>query len=250
MSNILTKLDFTCPQSLVIGDIHGRYDLLCKALELVETLSEKLPTNLILLGDYIDRGGNSKLVMEKLWQLFNNNPNQSNKVALMGNHEQMCIYAHNFSLFEEWIENGGDSTLESYNADTLPAHDIKFMSSMPIVAEDKNAIYVHAGINPNHFYDSDKQYPQCLWIRDEFFQNVAKLNYPKPIIYGHTTRTKPEIHRDEFEVIVAVGIDTGAEFSDHLTLLQIISEDEAGLDQFMTSWTLTPRDTYPSAYFR
>lgn len=216
----------------------------------MDALSEKLPTNLIFLGDYIDRGGNSKLVIEKLRSYFTDNPSQNNKVALMGNHEQMCIYAHNFSLFEEWIENGGDKTLESYNADHLPQPDLIFMSGMPIVAEDKNAIYVHAGINPYHSYDSDKQYPQCLWIREEFFQNAAKLNYPKPIIYGHTPRAKPEIHRDEFEVIVAVGIDTGAEFSDQLTLLQIISEDEAGLDQFMTSWTITPKDTYPSAYFR
>ena len=234
-------------QSLIIGDIHGRYDLLYEAFELIKSLCDNIPTNVIFLGDYIDRGPNSKLVIEKLMREFDNMPFGQNHVSLMGNHEQMAIYAHDFGAFDPWLVNGGDATLQSYNSETIDESALEFLRKMSIIAEDRNGIYVHAGINPNYNAKDDRQYPSCLWVREEFYRNVANMNYPKPIIYGHTPRARPEIHRDEYGIVVAVGIDTGAEFSNNLTLLQI-TEEEGGRQCF-TTWAIEPKQTTPSSLF-
>ena len=247
MASTIHKLDDKCDQSLIIGDIHGRFDLLNGAFELLYSLVDNIPTNLILLGDYIDKGPNSKLVIEKLMHEFSGTPFALNHVALMGNHEQMAIYAHDFGIFDPWIENGGKATLQSYNGKSIDEATLRFIKQMPLIAEDKNGIYVHAGINPKDDAKDDNQYPSCLWIREEFYKSVASMNYPKPIIYGHTPRHRPMIHRDEYGIVVAVGIDTGAEFSDNLTLLQITNEPEGR--QCFTTWNIGPKQTKPSSLF-
>lgn len=247
MASIIHKLDDKCNQSLVIGDIHGRFDLLYEAFELIKSLKDGIPTNVIFLGDYIDKGPNSKLVLEKLMREFDNTPIGNNHVSLMGNHEQMAIYAHCFGTFEPWLKNGGNATLQSYSNHEIDGNVLKFMKEMPIIAEDKNAIYVHSGINPKYNANDERQYPSCLWIGDEFYENIATMNYPKPIIYGHKPRSRPEIHRDEYGIVVAVGIDTGAEFSDNLTLLQITDEGDGR--QCFTTWSIGPKQTKPSSLF-
>ena len=247
MRNIIYSLDGDCAQSLIIGDIHGRYDLLYEAFELIKSLGDNIPTNVIFLGDYIDKGANSKLVLEKLMREFKMKPTGKNHAALMGNHEQMAIYAHDFGTFEPWLDNGGDATLQSFNSEAIDDNALQFMREMPIIAEDSNGIYVHAGINPKYNAKDDKQYPSCLWLRDEFYRNVATMNYPKPIIYGHTPRVRPEIHRDEYGIVVAVGIDTGAEFSNTLTMLQITDEGDGR--QCFTTWAIEPKQTKPSSLF-
>lgn len=246
MEDIIQNLDNTCSQSLVIGDIHGRYDLLVQAFDLIKILGEGVKTNVVFLGDYIDRGANSKMVIEKLRREFGGTPNGNNHAALMGNHEQMCIYAHDFGVFKEWLPNGGYETLESYNAERVFDDDLIFMKQMPIIAEDKNAIYVHAGINTDYKINSNKQYPSCLWLREEFYKNVPFMELPKPIIYGHTPRAKPKIHRDRFGIVVAVGIDTGAEFTDNLTLLQITDD---GNKQHFTTWSVGVNHATPTSLF-
>lgn len=230
----------------MVGDVHGRYDLLAQAFELINILREEVPTNVVFLGDYIDRGENSKLVMEKLRREFDGIPNGKNHVALLGNHEQTCLYAHDFEDSNNWLKIGGYETLQSYNAERVSEIDLEFMRKMPIITEDKNAIYVHAGINPEYTKNSHKQYPSCLWIRDSFYKYVEFMEYPKPIIYGHTPREKPMIHRDRYGIVVAIGIDTGAEFSDNLTLLQITDD---GDKCHFTTWSIGVKSYVPSSLF-
>ena len=246
MEDIIHKLDGYCSQSLIIGDIHGRFDLLVQAFDLITNLSDGVKTNVVFLGDYIDKGENSKLVLEKLRREFSDIPFGNNHAALMGNHEQMCIYAHDFGVFKEWLPNGGYETLQSYNSERVSETDLAFLKQMPIIAEDKNAIYVHAGINSDYAKNSHKQYPFCLWLREEFYKNVPFMEYPKPIIYGHTPRAKPKIHRDRFGIVVAVGIDTGAEFTGNLTLLQITDD---GDKQHFTTWSIGVNHATPSSLF-
>lgn len=230
----------------MVGDVHGRYDLLVQAFELINILKIGINTNVIFLGDYIDRGPNAKLVMEKFRREFGGVPMGNNHATMMGNHEQMCIYAHDFGETRSWLVNGGAETLESYNADKVSDVDLEFMRKMPIIAEDNNGFYVHAGVNPDYNIKSAKQYPSCLWLRDEFYRYVEHMEYPKPIIYGHTPREKPMIHRDRFGIVVAVGIDTGAEFSDVLTLLQITDDGEK---THYTTWSINATQAVPSVLF-
>lgn len=245
LENIIHNLCDNCRQTLVVGDVHGRYDLLTQAFELINILRDEVPTNVVFLGDYIDRGENSKLVIEKLRREFGN-PICKNHAVLMGNHEQMCLYAHDFGVFKEWISSGGDATLNSYNRENLPSEDIEFIRQMPIIAEDRNAYYVHAGINSDYPINSQRQYPTCLWLRHEFFKNVEFMELHKPIIYGHTPREKPMIHRDRYGIVVAIGIDTGAEFSDNLTLLQITDD---GDKCHFTTWSIGVKSYVPSSLF-
>ncbi|MBN8649001.1 MAG: serine/threonine protein phosphatase [Caulobacterales bacterium] len=245
LENIIHSLDNNSKQTLVIGDVHGRYDLLKQGFDLINILSEGVNTNIVLLGDYIDRGENSKLVIEKLRREFGV-PLGKNHAALMGNHEQMCLYAHDFGFFNEWVNSGGDATLNSYNSDKMPDGDIEFIRQMPIIAEDRNGYYVHAGINSDYPINSHRQYPTCLWLRHEFFKNVEFMELHKPIIYGHTPREKPMIHRDRFGIVVAIGIDTGAEFSDNLTLLQITEDEEK---THYTTWSIGKNHATPTSLF-
>lgn len=246
LDSIIHNLNKNVRQSLVIGDIHGRFDLIYNAFELIKMLKESVPTNVIFLGDYIDKGDNSKLVIEKLMKEFDNSPFSESHAVLMGNHEQMCVYAHDFGVFDAWCENGGDKTLQSYNNERISNEHIDFMHKMPIIAEDRNAYYVHAGINPNYAINSEKQYPTCLWVREEFYNSVNTKEYYKPIIYGHTPRAKPKIHRDRLGIISAIGIDTGAEFTDNLTLLQITDDGER---TNFTTWHIGKNQTVPSSLF-
>src|SRR5258708_32931501 len=95
-----------------VGDIHGMYNLL---QEMMDKIYQREPGIIIFLGDYIDRGPDSKKVIDFLMK----GPQKDGFefITLMGNHEDMCIHAHTASNRENqshWLQNGGDKTLESF----------------------------------------------------------------------------------------------------------------------------------------
>ena len=99
-------------RTIVIGDIHGCYDEL---KDLMETLEEEYEyrrgiDKLVFLGDYIDRGNNSRLVIEFIRNLQENN---DNVIALMGNHEDMLLNYYK-GIDDSWTFNGHNETLKSY----------------------------------------------------------------------------------------------------------------------------------------
>lgn len=214
-----------------VGDIHGRLDLLTRLLARIEEEAAARPTldnKLIFLGDYIDRGVDSRGVIERLLKPF---AGGISPVFLRGNHEDILLRFMEGALgiAPLWLRSGGAAAVASYginpyslqNAGKLEALRADLLKNFP---EDHrsfldNTLYavtfgdyyfVHAGVRPGVKLPQQKPEDQ-MWIREDF------LNYPKGmgkmIVHGHTIRPEPEVKPNR------IGIDTGAYATGHLTCL-------------------------------
>lgn len=214
-----------------IGDIHGRNDLLKALLAHIEAdnvVRGPADTQIIFLGDLVDRGPDSFGVIETAMALKHG----GRRVRfLMGNHEDVFIKAcrlRDVQSLRYFLRIGGNETLQSYPitraeylsldmqalADRLPtlvpeAH-LAFLESF----EDRIVIgdyaFVHAGIRPGVPIEEQK-HSDLLWIREEFTAHRGDLE--KVVVYGHTIY--PEIE----ERGSRIGIDTGAYASGKLTAI-------------------------------
>jgi serine/threonine protein phosphatase 1 len=201
---------------LAVGDIHGLYN------KLERVLSEEVPslppaTRLVFLGDYVDRGPQSKEVLERLIALKRERPDT---VLLMGNHESMLLNAYEGRDVMLWEINGGAETLASYGlaeheaAKLLPGH-IEFIRSLDLYYESQRYIFVHAGLRPG--IPLSQQDPcDILWIRESFF--LAEPTWGKTVVFGHTPFPTP------FRRPGMIGIDTGAVYNNMLTCLKLPEE--------------------------
>ncbi len=210
-------------RTIVIGDIHGCYDELKDLISTLETEGEynKGIDKLVFLGDYIDRGENSRLVIEFIRNLQENN---DNVIALMGNHEDMLL-DYIDGLSDDWLWNGHTSTMNSYEGFRNQFNsDVQWMRSLPLYHEDEHCIYVHAGINA--YRPMEKQDKKTLlWVREQFIYSV-KEHY-KTVIFGHTPTVN--LTGEYKPVRTYVGnydIDTGCVYGGALTAL-ILDDGEA-----------------------
>lgn len=136
----------------VIADLHGRFDLLCRAIDLIEADAPGGGT-FICLGDFVDRGPQSRNIIDLLMA----GPQSPNWrwIILQGNHEAIMLEClDNPEILGWWIRNGGGRTLASYgytNGDELiplkiPADHLDWLRSLPLTHEDGRRIFVHAGV--------------------------------------------------------------------------------------------------------
>ena len=182
-----------------IGDVHGMNSMLLKILDKIND-REKFcsePTKVIFVGDYVDRGPESKNVIDTLM----NPPSPFVFVCLMGNHERMMIDAFHGSGLDLWLSNGGWATLKSYgihrnqNINDILDHmnDIKtgeykhhfdWMKKLPLYHIDDPYFFVHAGMIPG-VPMREQHEAHLLWIRDRFlrFSDPVEGNI---IVHGHT----------------------------------------------------------------
>ncbi len=209
-------------RTFVVGDIHG-----CPVeLEgLLQAIAPASGDTVVFLGDYIDRGPDSKAVIDRLLRLRAEGPKC---VFLKGNHEDMFLdfmglggrYAGAFLL------NGGRATLLSYGLDgctgsevakRLPPSHLEFLRNLEITFVCGNFLCVHAGINP--LCDLDNQNEEdLLWIREEFVRNRHRLPYT--VLFGHTPQ------REVFlDLPYKIGLDTGLVYSNKLSCLELHSGD-------------------------
>jgi serine/threonine protein phosphatase 1 len=196
--------DSVMPEYIAIGDIHGCSDLL-------ELLLDKLPTagTLVFLGDYIDRGPDSRGVVERLIQLRDERP----CVFLRGNHEAMALHAMQGEQrsTEMWLYNGGIETLHSYGEDIPAAHKDFLAATLPFYATDAY-IFVHGGVVPGSQPEETRPEELC-WIREPFL--TSDYDWGKLVIHGHTPLPtgRPEVKKNR------INIDTAAVFGGRLTAL-------------------------------
>lgn len=165
-----------------IADLHGRFDLLGKALDAVADYADKNnlgdDCKLITLGDYIDRGRQSRQIISALIELKEFDP--EGVICLQGNHEDMAVQTLTgvVSGQEWWVGNGGGATIESYGAKAVlggyyqkiyplhvvPEEHIKWMANLPLYFETEKQVFVHAGI-PDNDAPLDKQDKEKLiWM--------------------------------------------------------------------------------------
>ncbi len=197
----------------IIGDIHGCYDTLVELLPLVAQRADSF----IFLGDYIDRGPNSKGVVDCILEFQRQHPQT---ITLMGNHERMLLDYLNGYEAATFLNAGGREMLASYGispdaapesvAAQLPPEHKDFFENLPLLWEDAYGIYVHAGLEPRVDLSRQAAYC-CLWVRDEFIR--SQYYFGRPVVFGHTTFQKPFVQRNK------IGIDTGAVYGGQLTAL-------------------------------
>ncbi len=203
---------------LAVGDIHGCYLKLTKLMEKIKLNSEK--DILVFLGDYIDRGDQSKEVVDYLIELKKQWPST---VFLLGNHEQMLQEFLGGENINPFLVNGGKKTLDSYFGDNrlvssqdprtiFPSNHLEFFNSLSPYFEWEDYIFVHAGLREGISLENQELF-DLLWIREEFY--FSKYDFGKTVIFGHTPFQKPFIYQNK------IGIDTGAAYGNKLTCIEL-----------------------------
>jgi serine/threonine protein phosphatase 1 len=223
----------------IIGDIHGRSDLLDRMVNAIYRDIDKhgWRENLtITLGDYVDRGPDSRGVLERLA----NNPFPGRYIALKGNHEVLFeSFLQQGEGADFWRQLGGVETLHSYG---VPIKDLRVGKRIEEAASALNAaipeahravlsslkdsitiddlFLCHAGVRPSIPLDR-QDVSDLFWIRDEFLNSTQ--DFGKIVIHGHSPHEWPEVKPNR------VNIDTGAFATGRLTCLVI----EGGRGRFL-----------------
>lgn len=217
-----------------VGDIHGRLDLLEPLVEAImadAAASDADRKVVVFLGDYIDRGPDSRGVVQYLAAL----PADAgiDWRFLMGNHEKtMLDFLEDPSVGAQWCEYGGDATLESYglNVPTLShraetwahlsadldykitARERHFLQELEVCVAVGDYFFCHAGARPGVSLEMQSE-DDLLWIRRTFLD--SEFEFDKVVVHGHTpTRL---VHADRRRI----GIDTKAYSSGVLTALRL-----------------------------
>jgi serine/threonine protein phosphatase 1 len=207
-----------------IGDIHG---CLSALTNLMAQLPLKPEDELVFLGDYIDRGPESKGVLDFL--IANKKPNWR---FLRGNHEQLMLAwlaTPNVSTSANWRLNGGQQTLESYlpkeKLDAvsseeahhlllfcIPDAHLEFLNKALLTYETPDFFFSHAGINLDNPLNAQEP-EDLLWIRRKFIQDARPT--PKLVIYGHTPVKEIDLSKDR------INLDTGCVYGGFLTAISL-----------------------------
>ncbi|WFP76493.1 metallophosphoesterase family protein [Mesorhizobium sp. WSM4906] len=218
-----------------IGDVHGCHDEL-RALEqkiLLDALQFRGRKIIIMLGDYIDRGPQSRRVIE---HLMAPPPKGFLRVCLAGNHEvAMLNYLDGYLSRDPWLAVGGRETLYSYGIDpahlanlyasgeevderireTIPASHVAFLRTLPVMVCSEQFVFVHAGIRPGIALEEQDE-ADLLNIRSDFLAAAHHLD--RWVVHGHTIVDVPTLEGRR------LGIDTGAFQSGRLTALRIVGK--------------------------
>ena len=219
-----------------IGDIHGRADLLLDLQAQIEADARSYTGHLMMLylGDYIDRGSQSRQVVEMLLE----RPLEGfETIHLKGNHEQALL---DFLRYPEdtaaWLDFGGLETLDSYGLSlgfqprkqdlgelarqleaVLPDAHRAFFESGLLHWRGGDYLFVHAGIRPGVALDAQHE-EDLMWIREEF--TGSHRDHGAVVVHGHTISPEPEFRFNR------IGLDTGAFHTGVLSCLVLEGADQ------------------------
>ncbi|WP_275393283.1 metallophosphoesterase family protein [Aliiroseovarius sp. Z3] len=214
----------------MVGDIHGRMDLLAGALEGIANHWPEQPV--VFVGDYIDRGPNSAEVLRHLFGLQSSNPDRI--ICLLGNHEDMLLGFLDGTLQDHriWFQNGGDATLRSFGI-SLPtkapttdevgeirdslqqamgADLMAWLRDLPLVWRAGNVWVTHAGADP--FVDMERQDRTALLWGHPDFRKLTRTD-DQWVVHGHTI--VPEVLCNDGRI----AIDTGAYHTGRLSVVHV-----------------------------
>ncbi len=219
-------------RTYAIGDIHGCLtplkELMVKtAADLDNNIGQDSKVRLIFLGDYIDRGPDSKGVIDYLIDLKNKNIQIHETeplyeyIFLKGNHEELFE-----NKCDTWVINGGFQTAISYGWDgislnieeqiKIPKSHIEFINNLKIYYDDpeNKLFFVHAGIRPELTLEEQNDY-DMKWIRYEFLEYPGPYKIDRFVIHGHTPKRNeiPDYHS------YRVNVDTGCVFGGYLNAI-------------------------------
>ena len=228
-------------RAYVIGDVHGRLDLLDRLLATIHRELDERParkTLLVFVGDLIDRGPSSAQVIERLRTYRRPGVRP---LFLLGNHEEVLLRIHGGdpSPIASWLKFGGAQCLASYGVDpaalarkndaevlaavrkAIPGNHVDFLKSFADTCRFGDYLFVHAGIRPGVELDLQAQ-SDLRWIRGPFLLDDSDHGFV--VVHGHTITPGVD------EQVNRIGIDTGAYRSGVLTALAIEGEQRWFLD--------------------
>ena len=195
---------------LAVGDIHGCLDLLQQLMQQIVPCADD---QVIFLGDYIDRGPDSRGVIDYLLNFRQRCPQT---VFLKGNHEAMLL---DFLAGHErlrYLLNGGETTLYGYREKgklVIPQPHLQFFRDLRLYFETENHIFVHAGLRPGISPQNQRE-EDLLWIREDFLK--SDYRWGKTIVFGHTPMRKPYLKPER------IGLDTGAAYGRSLSCCDVM----------------------------
>ena len=219
-------------RAYVVGDVHGRLDLLERMLAMVEADFAQRPARratLVFVGDLIDRGADSAGVVERLRTY--RHP-QIGTAFILGNHEEVLlrILGGESRLIDDWRRFGGRECIASYGADAddfarldeqaaleqarklVPKEHVDFLMGFADSCRFGDYLFVHAGVRPGVEFERQSQ-EDLRWIRAPFLTYAGDHGFV--VVHGHTI--VPEVEETENRI----AIDTGAYRTGRLTALVI-----------------------------
>lgn len=219
-----------------VGDIHGRLDLLDRLLAMIAADDAARPdsaSEIIFLGDLVDRGPDSRGVVERLLALA-----RSGRPVrfLLGNHEEVFLRAAEGDprALRFLIRIGGKETLLSYGVteedyrsldfeelapvvqSKVPREHLDFLASFERLIEAGDYLFVHAGLRPGVAIE-DQENSDLRWIRDDFLNH--RDSFGKIVVHGHSITEEVDDRPNR------IGIDTGAFASGRLTAIGLEGEE-------------------------
>ncbi len=236
-----------------IGDIHGRRDLLERLVEQIREDARALPEGitpvLVFLGDYIDRGLQSRDVVD---YLISDALDGFETIFLMGNHEEALLrFLEDVDFGKQWVRYGGGETLYSYGfqppntratltsheamaaaqkaweklwtgfRERLPKEHLEFYRSLLHYYVAGDYLFVHAGMRPDIPLER-QSVRDLLWIREEFLDDPRQFD--KIIVHGHTPADN--VFMDDRRI----GLDTGAFISGRLSAAKLLGQEISFLE--------------------
>ncbi len=215
----------------VIGDIHGRADLLSKMLDRLADIREA-DSDLVFVGDIVDRGDDSALTLSTIKDITGNPENAAH--CLMGNHEKMLLDFLDEPTVKgaRWLQYGGLQTLMSFGlrqvteraneevllaardvfAESLPKETQTWLRELPLRFASGNVSVVHAAADPDVPVDQQSA-RVLLWGHNKFIEKSRSDE--QWIVHGHTITEEP------YAVSGKINVDTGAFATGRLTCVRI-----------------------------
>lgn len=192
---------------IAIGDVHG-----C-ARSLGALLDRLAPTeddHLVFVGDYVDRGPDSKGVINQLFDL----EEITQCTFLRGNHESLMLDYLDRGAFDLWRMNGGIATLESYRTAEgkieIPESHVTFLRETELYYDDTDFFFVHAGLRPDmSIQDNIRRVDERIFLWERSHLHANHVAWEKPVVCGHTPHSEPV---SEEKLIL---IDTGCVYHSH-----------------------------------
>lgn len=216
-----------------VGDIHGHdseFSLLLDEIERDAHGSDQR-VELVLLGDYIDRGPDSRGVIERLTQ--GRLPGDVHHI-LMGNHERVLldIVDEGAASGPSWLRYGGFELLESYGLsraellrrkrplrqsilEVIPSGHLDFLRSLRTSHHLGDYFFAHAGVRPGVPLHEQEEH-DLMWIREGFID--SRRHHGKVIVHGHTIHDEPGDHPNR------IGLDTGCYAGGALTAVRLVAD--------------------------
>lgn len=199
-------------KTYAIGDIHGSLDKLGRLLRRCEQDAAGAAMAFVFLGDYIDRGQDSRGVIEALIALQARVGDAA--TFLMGNHEALALEAiDDETTAAAWLVNNGDATLRSYGVrrpSDMPADHVAWLRALKFFHDDGRRFYAHAGVNPRKPLDAQDAF-DLIWIREPFLSDPR--DHGRLVVHGHTpvSSGQPDLRSNR------LNLDTGAVYGRALT---------------------------------